>query len=53
MAHVRGEAQLRTRVIDVPGSVDVRAIREKTGMSYGSLGAASFSELCCTLLWAG
>ena len=32
-AHMRGEIKLRTRVIDVPDAIDVRAIREKAGMS--------------------
>jgi putative transcriptional regulator len=32
-AHMRGEVQLRTRVIHVPEAVDVRNIREKTGLS--------------------
>jgi putative transcriptional regulator len=33
IAHMRGEIELRTRVIEVPDAIDVRAIREKTGMS--------------------
>jgi putative transcriptional regulator len=32
-AWARGEIQLRTRVIHVPENVDVRAIREKSGLS--------------------
>lgn len=32
-AHMRGEIQLRTRVIHVPDDVDVHAIREKAGLS--------------------
>jgi putative transcriptional regulator len=32
-AHMRGEIQLRTRVVYVPDDVDVCAIREKTGLS--------------------
>jgi putative transcriptional regulator len=32
-AHMRGEIKLRTRVIHVPDAVDVRTIREKTGLS--------------------
>ncbi len=33
IAHMRGEIKLRTRVIEVPEAVDVRAIRERAGMS--------------------
>lgn len=33
LAHVRGEIRLRTRAIHVPASVDVRAVREKCGLS--------------------
>lgn len=33
IAHMRGEIKLRTRVVDVPDAIDVRAIREKAGMS--------------------
>ena len=33
LAHLHGEIQLRTRVIHVPEDVDVRALREKSGMS--------------------
>jgi putative transcriptional regulator len=33
IAHMRGETELRTRVIEVPDVVDVRAIREKAGLS--------------------
>jgi putative transcriptional regulator len=33
IAHMRGEIELRTRVIEVPDAIDVRAIRERTGMS--------------------
>jgi putative transcriptional regulator len=32
-AHFRGEKQLRTRVIRVPDEVDVRALRERSGLS--------------------
>ena len=32
-AHMRGEIKLRTRVIEVPDAIDVRAILEKTGLS--------------------
>jgi putative transcriptional regulator len=32
-AHMRGEIKLRTRVIEVPDAIDVRAIREKAGLS--------------------
>ncbi len=32
-AHMRGEIKLRTRVIHVPDAVDIRAIREHTGLS--------------------
>jgi len=33
VAYMRGEIKLRTRVIEVPDAIDVRAIREKAGMS--------------------
>jgi putative transcriptional regulator len=33
IAQMRGDIELRTRVIKVPDAIDVRAIREKTGMS--------------------
>jgi putative transcriptional regulator len=33
IAHMRGEIKLRTRIIEVLDPIDVRAIREKTGMS--------------------
>jgi putative transcriptional regulator len=33
IAHMRGEIKLRTRVVEVPDAIDVRAIREKAGMS--------------------
>ena len=33
LAHVRGEIRLRTRAIRVPDNVDVRAVREKCGLS--------------------
>jgi putative transcriptional regulator len=32
-AHMRGEIKLRTRVIEVPDPIDVRAIREKSGLT--------------------
>jgi putative transcriptional regulator len=32
-AHMRGDTQLRTRVIYVPADVDVHSIREKSGLS--------------------
>ena len=32
-AHVRGEIELRTRVIHVPEEVDVHSVREKSGLS--------------------
>jgi putative transcriptional regulator len=32
-AHMRGEIRLRTRTIHVPENVDVRALREKSGLS--------------------
>ena len=31
--HVRGEIELPVRYVDVPDSVDVKAIREKTGLT--------------------
>jgi putative transcriptional regulator len=39
VAHLRGEIQLRTRVIHVPEAIDVRAVREKSGLSQ-----AQFAE---------
>lgn len=33
IAHMRGEIELRLRVVEIPEAIDVRAIREKTGMS--------------------
>ena len=33
LAHLRGEIRLRTRTVRVPDSVDVRAVREKSGLS--------------------
>jgi putative transcriptional regulator len=33
LAHVRSEIRLRTRTIHVPEDVDVRAVREKFGLS--------------------
>ncbi|MGH9638648.1 MAG: helix-turn-helix domain-containing protein, partial [Bryobacteraceae bacterium] len=39
IAHMRGEIQLRTRTIYVPEDVDVRAVREQSGLSQ-----AQFSE---------
>lgn len=33
IAHMRGEIRLETRTIEVPDRVDVRAIREKSGLS--------------------
>ena len=33
IGHMRGEIQLRTRVIYVPEEIDVRAVREKSGLS--------------------
>jgi putative transcriptional regulator len=32
-AHMRGEIKLRTSVIEVPEAIDVRAIREKSGLT--------------------
>lgn len=32
-SHARGEVQLRTRVIQIPNAVDVRAMREESGLS--------------------
>jgi len=32
-AHMRGEIRLRSRVIHVPEEVDVRALREESGLS--------------------
>ena len=39
IAHMRGEIQLRTRVIDIPDPIDVHAIREKSGMSQTDFAA--------------
>lgn len=33
LAHLRGEIRLRKRTIHVPDDVDVRAVREKSGLS--------------------
>ena len=33
IAHMRGEIKLRTRVIEVPDPIDVKAIREKSGLT--------------------
>ncbi len=33
LAHMRGEIPLRSRTIHVPDEVDVRAVREKSGLS--------------------
>ena len=38
-AHVRGEIALPERVIQIPGPVDVRAIRTKTGLSQADFAA--------------
>ena len=32
-SHLRGETVLRTRTVYVPEAIDVRAVREKTGLS--------------------
>jgi putative transcriptional regulator len=32
-AHMRGEITLRTRVIEVPDPIDVKAIRERSGLT--------------------
>ena len=39
LAHVRGEVQLRTRTINLPGSVDVQAIRATLGISQAEFAA--------------
>lgn len=39
IAHVRGEIRLRTRTVAVPDLIDVRAIREKTGLSQPDFAA--------------
>src|SRR5258707_10857562 len=41
-SHARGEIQLRTRVIQIPDAVDVRALREQTGLSR-----SQFAERYC------
>jgi putative transcriptional regulator len=33
--HARGEIKLRTRIVEVPDFVDVKAIRERSGLSQG------------------
>jgi putative transcriptional regulator len=38
-AHIRGEIQLRTRMIYVPDDVDVHSIREKSGLSQSQFAA--------------
>ena len=38
-SHMRGEVQLRTRVINVPDWINVRAVREKSGLSQSEFAA--------------
>ena len=39
-AFLRGETALRVRLVNVPGAVDVKAIRAKTGMSQAEFASA-------------
>src|SRR6266852_707225 len=39
VAHHRGELELRTTTITVPASVDVKAVREKLGLSQSQFAA--------------
>lgn len=39
LAHVRGERKLQVRVVQVPEEIDVRAIREKAGLSQSEFAA--------------
>jgi putative transcriptional regulator len=40
LAHLRGEAKLRSRRVVLPDDVDVRRIRTETGMSQGEFARA-------------
>src|SRR5258708_19112294 len=35
IAHAKGEITLPTRLVKIPDEIDVKSIREKTGMSQG------------------
>jgi putative transcriptional regulator len=39
IAHARGQTQLRTRTVEVPAYVDVRAVRENSGLSQSEFAA--------------